>query len=246
MPNPHPYRHDEKLTDVVDSTLPGFHLRLRMPGWLPDTVIETNPQTSVDQPREVLYVEEVLGGFSTGLKTERIPFQPPLDNLEDTRWILGSWVHEVRKVGGVDEEVPFAQWNPFNRWLHQISKRARNYNAALYRLRRVHLDAEHNTAKMPELPTDSHVSEDPPETLYKHAVERLRQIVLTPPAHPEDHDVYDLPVVDFVQVNGYIVSIRAVTRVKRNGFKSNMLGPQPVGSDSSHWSLSSPFSSYYP
>jgi hypothetical protein len=173
-----------------------------------------------------VYVQEFVGAGEDAKGKFRIPFQPPLDG-HDAEWILKGALNSTAT-------------DPFNRWLVELSVAARNYNASLYRLRRLHLIAEHNRYIMRALPTDPQTVPDEhelpgavgaAETDWDRNVTILREIIdgFRPDA-----------VVDMVQVNGYIVSIRAIADL---GFDEKIGIKQPAGSSSSHWSLSSPFSS---
>lgn len=218
-------RH-RKLGEVVDSNVPDFKLRLRMPHWAPDEV--SHPQGAAPEKNETIYVEEALkaardsaGGIG------RDAFQPPLTDTGGD-WVLGA-----------------KSWSPksgsaFDRWLEEICSMARRHNVALYRLRKLHLEVEsHGTMEpLPDEPTSP--SPEEAEILYQAAVVELRR-------HLEKRTDDGKPrVVDMVQVNGYIVSVRAVDGIfdglPASG-SASILGPQPGGSDSSHIYLSSPFCS---
>jgi hypothetical protein len=86
------------------------------------------------------------------------------------------------------------------------------------------------------------------ETWFKEDVANLETVLNR--FNKEENGKKEEGLVDFIQVNGYIVSIRAVAIIFHGSMHdkgtARMLAPQPVGSSSSHWSLSSAFSSYRP
>lgn len=227
----------EKLTEIRDPVSP-FELKRRIPGWAPDTIQEEDEQGTLKGEKEILYVEEVLRAETVTVdgkeKIERKPFQPDLEDEENLVWILGYPLDDRSKA----EESYKTIKEKFLDWLHDISIRARNYNASLYRLRRAHLKNEKNKIPMDPLPWDA---TDPTpkkaEDDFKKDLDALRE-VLVPPL------LFTPGIVDFVQVNGYIVSIRAIGRIIEKSKKdAKPLNVQPGGSESSHWSLSSRFSS---
>ena len=93
---------------------------------------------------------------------------------------------------------------------------------------------------MTPLPDHVVVTPAQAEADWKRDVETIRRLV-TP---------LSSRIVEMVQVNVYIVSIRAVAEIIPETVAPEghleILSPQPAGSSSSHWSLSSPFSSYSP
>lgn len=236
---------DNKSGPVLPSTLQhkGFNLRLRYPGWLPDEIrkVDNGSTTGIEQ----LYVEEVLGAIKLADdSTLRLPFQPPLHETGNSIWILGYPLHEVDDQGN---ELPPEDWNKFNTWLLEVTRRIRNYNASLYRLRRLHLKAEGNKLEMEMLLTDGgkEWTAGNAESNWKQTVEHLRSI-LTPKS---SDNPFDTCIADMVEVNGYIVSIRAVVEIFIGGspeLLAKIFGPQPGGSSSSHTSINSPFSSSTP
>ncbi len=218
-------RH-RKLGEVVKSDVEEFKLRLRMPHWAPDEV--SHFQGAAPEKNEAIYVEEALKAVKgSGEPYRRDAFQPPLEEAGG-EWVLGA-----------------KDWSPkpgsaFDRWLDELCSMARRHNVALYRLRKLHLEVEgHGTMDpLPEEPVPPSPEES--ELLYQAAVVELRK-------HLDKRTADGKPrVVDMVQVNGYIVSVRAVDGIFDGlppSGSASILGPQPGGSDSSHIYLSSPFCS---
>ncbi len=213
----------EKLMCVTDpDPLTQFELRIRQPGWVPDCLKVYGDETA--EPPEVLFVEEFLKKANDNLK---IPFVPPLIGEPDPKWVLGSRLHELKD----GNELPRALWNAFNIWLYWLGVAARNCNASLYRLRRIHLQSEKNAWPMEPLPTDSKEEWTVGDAEYdwQSSVLALRDLIRNPKGLKNT-------VVDMTQVNSYIVSIRAIGDIP-----SHEIG----ASESSHISLSSAFSSYW-
>ena len=203
----------EKLTKI-EGPRPGFRLYKRMPGWKPDTIKDNGA-------RSILYIEEVVKAVEVDGKLMRTPFQPSLSDEESKNWMLGYPLLDQVKD------------NDFLDWLQGLSVAARNYNASLYRLRRKHLQKEKNPCQLEALPTDGGIelTIEEAELSFEKAVEALQKLIPEP----------EKGIVDFVDVNGYIISIRAVREILPKTNETSF--KQPGGSESSHWSLSSAFSS---
>ncbi|PWU08852.1 MAG: hypothetical protein C5B50_28650 [Verrucomicrobia bacterium] len=220
-----------RYSSVVSADLnPPFSLKVRPPDWFPDGV------DSDGSRRLRVFPEEVVGSKSSSL----IPFGVYFDDDEnkDTdpkQWLLGS------KIGDASE-------GGLTTLIRALAVRARQYNASLYRLRRLHFikKTPSNSANWPRRNPHG----DPPDPLDP-AKSDFQDIVLEAEQNWSDVNnnftdfletasqnlgVYNfrLQAADMVQVNGYIVSMRVVA-VRTNTLE--------VGGSSSHVSLSSAFSS---
>lgn len=196
-----------------------------MPYWAPDELIH---EDSRDGSRcERLYVEEALKIDDGSGTVRRHPFQP---DIEDTggQWVFGekAWTPDTARL--------------FDVWLAELCELARQFNRALYRLRKLRLEAEHH-GTMDPLPDDpGTISAGQAEGMYIAAVESLSRHLdrkVTPGTSR---------VADMVQINGYVVSVRVVDGVVLEDGTSTgapVRVMQPGGSDSSHIYLSSPFCS---
>lgn len=217
-----------KLGKAVDSKLTGFNLRLRMPHWVPDEIIHTDGTGKKET--EILYVEEAIRAVkdANGIITKE-PFQPPLGSASPN-WILGGRLNPKQN-------------DAFDDWLVVLCNRIRHYNRALYRLRRLHLRVELNAVEMDPLPDDKVV----PLLAEKDWTDQVAALR----SHLENQ-FGQACIVDMVEVNGYIVSIRAIAQIftgrdaEKMAAKARTFGPQPGGSSSSHISISSCFSSPSP
>ena len=240
MSNPVIVTKHYKLSDVVESTLTKFDLRLRMPNWAPD-IIEFKKLDNLGRPisfTQAAFVEEALAAITKDNKPDRLPFISSVSALGSKDSILGV---EFSPSGS-------DYTKHFDAWLRILLDHFRRYNASLYRLRRIHLIAENNTSTMDPIPGDT-ISNDPqsPEKAeedYVNNVNALQKALDT----KIPGDKY-LPIVDAIQVNGYVVSVRAVGKIHTGvpttlaDGKHHIMTPQPGGSLSSHISISGPFSS---
>ena len=216
-----------KLGKVAISKLPKFKLRLRMPHWLPDEIVHDDGHGNKDT--EPLYVEEAIRAVTdaNGVITKE-PFQPPLSSVSSD-WVLGGPLNPKQN-------------DKFDDWLVGLCTCIRRYNRALYRLRRLHLIEEGNSIEMTPLPDDKL----DPTLAEKDWTDQMAALRIH-----LDNQFGKACIVDMVEVNGYIVSIRAIAEVFTGNDSSAMvrarpLGPQPGGSSSSHISISSAFSSPSP
>ena len=223
----------------------GFKLYRRMPHWAPDQYmlpfpISSNPPGPIlpskpdtngapDATFTVpLYPEETLKYYSSNGKASRIPFQPDHHD-KDTRWMLGSKKWKPKKRC------------PFDKLIKQLLNKIRIYNRTLYRLRRAHLEKEGNNDPMDPLPGDGGRAfrACDLEKSFINAQTKLLKFILDKESNP-------LPtIVDIVEVNGYIVSVRVVGSVIPNmlpdGKGRRTFDRQPAGSESSHVYISSRF-----
>lgn len=214
-----------KLASVLDSRISSLKLRLRMPDWRPDEI--DYDDGNGNKGTEVLYVEEALAAIKgVGGIVTRKPFQPSFD-AATADWIVGGPLNPKQN-------------NQFDDWLVTLCDDIRRYNRALYRLRRLHLQLELNGLEMAALPDDD-VLPAQAERDWQQQVTALRE-------HLDGAYGQDC-IVDMIEVNGYIVSVRAIAEifVGRDLIPTSdnleTLGPQPGGSSSSHISISSCFSS---
>lgn len=223
-----------------------FTMDLRIPGWRPDADDDGRGN------RKEIYIEEAVGLLNDHLlafpnpRSARGDFEEPdPGDLDDfNRWILGGAINDTPK-------------SPFDELLLKLAQLARNYNASLYRLRRLHFYVYHgSTSKLPpknphgdpELPPPAGTGTQSIEELVKEAeadwnnVTREINVFLDEP-YPAA-DPLKIIAADMVEVNSYIVSIRVVAdtvkNIKEREAKRKMEIP---GSSSSHISLSSTFSS---
>jgi hypothetical protein len=222
--------------EIVDQP-PGsaFKGKRRVPGWLshktlfngeyvfPDEALKTSPAGIVAFPPP--------GGDQNAF-VEPLPSDDAETRNRFNSWILGS---------------PFINSGKglFDPLLERIANCVRNYNAALYWMRRLHLleNAEHIDTPPPRNPHGD--KDDPPmppgtkptaeqilnaQEDWKTAVNNLDK-ALEPPS-----PLFQQIFADMIQVNGYIVSMRVVAQLAPPGSEFG-------GSSSSHISISSAFSS---
>lgn len=160
----------------------------------------------------------------------------------------------------------------FDRYARLLMDRIRDYNRALYRLRRAHvyydhpdnfkhmteLDYEAASLKLPEDPSkdpDPKAAFEAIEKEFENACDRLDGILIPTDDKVEDK-VTNLPLffrgnVDCIRINDYIVSIRIGGNASKSPFSEGekpgrgaQLLVEPHFSSSSHTSVSSGFSSY--
>ncbi len=220
----------------------GSNLARRMPGWLPDLwdLPVPNPVGGVIAFPQAFFIEEMLGLTSAPAyrgEEVKVPFAVPLSGVSNSKWILGHRLHELHPKTGA--ELPPALWSEFNQWLRKLSKLARNYNASLYRLRRLHLKHQKNKWDMDPLPTDGLKQWDI-DGAEKEFMDRAFDLKGHLKPNPDPNSV-PRRIVEMIQVNGYIVSFRVVDIETRRNPNFREFG----GSESSHISLSSAFSSYW-
>lgn len=251
-------KKNRKLRPIIQSPENSpFDLDTRPPGWLPDTVIlpDTSPPSE-----QTLFLEEILeytGRFApfahprhpgTADQTDQITaFLEPGEHgtCEDwnkfNKWILGYPIQ--------DDQA--GKNKLFNNWLRLLCIKVRDYNRALYRLRRAHITG--NTGPLPEMPQLPNEPSGPDsvedlEEDWKKAVEKLNALI----SKQFNNDTGIVwPLCDMVEVNNYIVSIRVVAvdeepPVESFAGTSGTRARQVGGSSSSHISVSSAFSSQKP
>lgn len=231
-----------------------FKGKRRLPGFVPNT-------TEVDC--EYLFLEEALYRedgtkdiFHAFLSPQSptagsMPFDEPQTNDPANWHAFNAWI-----LG-----VPFVnRGTEFDSVIFRIAQKARNYNAALYWMRRLHFHETYyhrgDSVKPPVKPSpvppprnpkgdkDMNVPADQwglphfkawakkAQGDWKDAVKDLNQ-ALKAASHPPFKHIW----VDMIQVNDYIVSMRVVGRADDIGHRE--IG----GSSSSHIYVSSPFAS---
>ena len=227
-----------------------FSLPVRMPGWFPDGA------DLGQRHRQRLFPEEVIGRKKSGYY-ESFPVHF-LDNNEDSKkWILGSKL--VRTKHAPDGE------KPLTRFVRRLALRIRQYNASLYRLRRLHFywdykDKAHPVIWPPPNPVESHPSIPDPsdligfsnlvkeaETDWSKVCDQVNGLLEEASGDNSSYKV-KLLAADMVAVNGYVVSMRVVVQKPGAGKQSIRPVSGPValrepGVSSSHVSISSAFSS---
>jgi hypothetical protein len=217
-----------------------FRFDIRMPGWHPDG--DDKGSGRVD-----LFIEEAIKISNNKFE----PFPPAFaEATADPRgWITG-------------EPLPATiNPNPFSRVILELANLVREYNAALYRLRRLHfyVHSGHTpgTDPMPGanpddpsdvLPEDSGISiEDlvkAAERRWRGATKALSKFIEKPKHTPGDLRIV---AADMVEVNSYVVSMRVIadtTSAIKLRKRARIL--QIGGSSSSHVYISSAFSSPAP
>ncbi len=217
-PKSRPDRRSKKLGPDKDNNLPPkFSLRRRMPYWAPDEMDGPGGTAITLYPEEALRLEDK--------KSMCLDAPPLVDGPAFQEWALGSKL-DPKKV-------------PFDDWLVKLCKLIRSYNRALYRLRAARLKEEQNKDLMKPLPDDN-VTPGGEEHDWTRIVKEMADH-LHPAKDPPDrpHPV----AVDMIEVNGYIISVRAVAGVPADSQRDGPNVRQIGGSESSHISISSAFSS---
>jgi hypothetical protein len=229
----------------ISSAQPGgpFTLPVRLPGWFPDGA-------DIGGERKRLFLEEVCG-ITPGDVV--VPFPVEFDYTGTSKkWILGS---------RLDMRHP----TDFTRFLQRLAVRLRQYNGSLYRLRRLHFysyykdrDPRKVNFPRPNPHGDPKTTPDP-----KNDSPRFQQMVkeaeadwvkvtdqvndLLEKAYSDNNSLgVKLLAADMIAANGYIVAMRVVANKARTAAGHGAAGeppPEPGGSDSSHVSISSAFSS---
>ncbi|PWU08853.1 MAG: hypothetical protein C5B50_28655 [Verrucomicrobia bacterium] len=225
-----------------------FTLRKRLVGWYPDGADVTG-----DNSCDRLFQEEVIG-----IKDNKVlaPFPIHFQDQDEAskRWILGKKLVKP-------EEAP-AKYIPFTFFVRRVARLARQYNASLYRLRRLRFYSDYKdkldqpgTVKWPENnpwtkkpgipnPKDSKAFGDMVQDAEGdwNTVTNNFHNYLKNTGDTTDKFNFTLQGADMVTANGYIVSMRIVVQ----GPPSQGIGILEVGGSSSHVSLSSAFSSFSP
>jgi hypothetical protein len=250
---------------------------MRMPGWYPDAIpISTRDGT---EP-EYVFPDEAIKYVSPGEALSRsVPagFYPfPVPHSED--------------IHGTDtpflEPKDASDWTRFNRWIYghaipepargeallttlirHLADHVRRYNAALYRLRRLHFYntvSSRNSGPSPTIPLPPQNPHGDPSDFPLPAPDSDRFCELAKDAEKEWTTVttvlnafieaefpppgstppgsnapkLKIEAADMIEVNGYIVSMRVVASDPEKPVR-----PNEVGGSSSHVSVSSAFSS---
>lgn len=218
-----------------------FSIRRRMPGWWPDSD-PANPKKGLF-PEEMIFAENAqYFAFPTPETPGGNPFDEPgipasdADRLKYNQWILGGPIFDK-----VEPEPPLSTV------VRELAVLARNYNASLYWMRRLHFhetDAagKHSPPPNPHGPLEETASFPPlTDPKFSKAVQAAEEVWAKACKAIDDylgspHLGLENIRIDAVEVNGYIVSLRVLAR-------SNL--KEVGGSSSSHVSVSSPFSSWF-
>jgi hypothetical protein len=219
-----------------------FKLKRRMPGWRPDTL---------KSETEKLFPEEAL--YQDPTNARMAPFQPPFEepplfDPNDAR--SGAAWHDFHSWM-VGSPLPSQPTNAFDKFLTEIARRVRNYNAAIYWMRRLHF---HENAVPIGTPPDPNPNGDKvkgalpakqtqdfkdlvseAEAGWKSVVDDLNDLLA---GREADYD-FPLTTADMIEVNGYIVSMRIVSH-------EQTAAKEIGGSSSSHIYISSALSSSSP
>ncbi|HTG45591.1 MAG TPA: hypothetical protein VK633_13795 [Verrucomicrobiae bacterium] len=199
---------------------PLLNMRKRMPGWYPDEIDhkDKTPEDDQNDPdpagdkHEVLFPEEAL---MQPLGSKYVPFQPGLlKTIEDaTRWTFGQPLNSKP-----DDE--------FDERLDGLLTKIREYNVRLYDMRWHHLHLAGNTNPNENLTIISCQHEQDPaaaQDKWCQAVRALRKYL---------HEDHKNMIIDVVEVNKYIVSVRVIEMMA--SAPGTMRTLQLGGSSSSH------------
>jgi hypothetical protein len=230
-----------------------FTLSVRQPGWFPDGA------DLVRGPRQRLYQAEASGKTARG-KYESFPIHF-LDKDEGSKkWVLGSKLIKT-------EEAPPGKVS-LTRFVRRLALRARQYNASLYRLRRLHFfwDYRHKPDQVNLPPPNPYGSKpgtpDPSDAAafgkmvkaaekdWSKVANQMNDLLDDARANTNPYGL-TLVVADMTSANGYIVSMRVVVQTQAAEKQSTRtvsgwVGIREPGGSSSHVSISSPFSSSSP
>lgn len=231
-----PQKCSYSVGDVVPHKAP-FAQDYRKPGWLPDALDPGDPQ----KPRYFMFPDEALKYWGS----DAFPFRLPRPVDPDPSWILG---------GPIPDQPAKSGHKPFVRLIRKFARAIRAYNATLYDLRRYHFkkydidlpsNKYGNKDHQGDLPDPNDGNKFDPkahdaEEKWKAAAQDLTDLI-DPDNPPNQTFGLEIVAADMVQVNNYIVSMRLVVTPS---------GPEKYreigGSDSSHVSISSAFSSPSP
>jgi hypothetical protein len=227
------------LSISAANTSTPFTLPVRPPGWFPDGV----DIGTVKHQR--LFLEEVAGITQTGL-LETFPVEFDYTGTSK-KWILGS-------------RIDTTQSDDFTNLVRKLAVKVRQYNASLYRLRRLHFywdykDQDPRLVNFPEanphgdpktkpdpindLPGFKKMAQDA-EADWIKVSSQVNDLLQTASSGGNNSGV-TLLGTDMIAANGYIVSMRVVANPPSP--PGVPLPPEAGGSSSSHVSISSPFSS---
>ena len=222
-----------------------FTLPIRLPGWFPDGA-DIGTKKS-----QRLFPEEVAGITDIGL-LETFPVEFDYTGASK-KWILGSRI-DTNQTDGLSKLV------------QRLAVKVRQYNASLYRLRRLHVYWDYKD-QPPQLVTfpepnphgDPKTEPDPINALpqFKQMVKaaeddwtkvtnQVNELLETASSDGNSFGV-TLLGADMIAANGYIVSMRVVAKdPNTTPVPPGTIPPPEVGGSSSHVSLSSAFSSSSP
>jgi hypothetical protein len=193
-----------KLGEIVaESSGSPFDLPKRMPGWRSDCVEEFNGRNCG------LFIEELIGwkNSSGSSAAYPIPFQVEFNDNNPFSWLGGS--------------IPDPKPGPDAAWINLIrgvAALARNYNATLYSVRRLHYFDKYERDDMlpnPNGPPDPDLKKlsksdfadwaKIAERRWLKAARKLDAYLHSPP--------FSRPILaDMIEVNGYIVSFRLIAK----------------------------------
>jgi hypothetical protein len=217
-----------------------FKLHVRQPGWFPDGVDIGTAK------RKRLFLEEVVGITPTDIT---VPFPVEFDYAGTSKkWILGS-------------RIDATQTDKFTTFVRRLAVKLRQYNASLYRLRRLHYywyykdqDPRLVTFPKPNPHGDPKTNPDPigdikefkkmvkaAEADWTKVNNQVNNLLETASSDGNTLGI-KLLAAEMIAANGYIVAMRVVANPPpvTPGVAPP---PEPGGSESSHVSISSPFSS---
>jgi hypothetical protein len=231
-------------TDPADPTSPFKTLPIRKPGWFPDGA---DWGGTTDQP---LFQEEVVGIKKDTAGNDHIfPFGIPFPAINSNNEFSKNWAlgHKLKQVNEMPGHLDFTAF------VRRLALRARQYNATLYRLRRLHFYWHYQNAAAGSVQWPEHNPNDGKETTapdpkgastdfaarvcaaekdWMQVTDQLNGLLENAKDSSVDCKCGPL-AADMVTVNGYIISMRIVIKLP---------GKEPGGS-SSQVSISSPFSS---
>jgi hypothetical protein len=221
-----------------------FTLRVRQPGWFPDGA-------DVGSQRKRLFLEEVAGITQTGL-LETFPVEFNY-NGSSKKWILGSGIS--------------ASQDSLTKLVRKLAVKVRQYNASLYRLRRLHFywDYKDRAPQLVRFPQanpygDPKTNPDPindvpgfkkmvkaAEADWTKVTDQVNDLLETASSDGNSFGI-KLLAADMIAANGYVVSMRVVAKDPgTNGgpgpVPPGAIPPPEIGGSSSHVSISSLFSS---
>jgi hypothetical protein len=209
-----------------------------LPKWLPDTQ---------DDGATKFFEEEAIGVIERSGKFKQLAFVPPKqpdknllgeNPVDNSSWILGEPLKKKNNATESDKE--------FDKFLSQLAQCAREYNAALYFMRRLHFHENKLPGSIdpPANPFNKAAREEEPlpdkadpkfrqlvtdaQTSWEAVVDKMRKLLI------DGGDSVSEVFADMIQVNGYIVSMRIVAKVTPPNTNE-------VNGSSSHFLVRSPF-----